>query len=237
MTRPLAVNEIYSAIQGEGLFVGVPTVFLRFQGCSLSCGYCDTKYAIPFYKEGETEGFLRSEDALIEECKKFNCKNFCLTGGDPLNQKHSDLVPFLIRLRKELDAHIVIETGGHVPIGEILDQLRFADVESLVHFCVDYKLSCSGMKDRMKDGAFFPLRSTDSIKYVCASDKDFIEAIAHLTRMRSEEVLATALFSPAWGDPGWTTRLAELVRDLPISHVRFSLQIHKVLYDPVTRCV
>ena len=36
------VHEIYSAIQGEGLYVGERHVFFRLAGCNLDCLFCDT---------------------------------------------------------------------------------------------------------------------------------------------------------------------------------------------------
>ncbi len=36
------VTELFSSIQGEGIYVGVMQVFLRLAGCSLDCCYCDT---------------------------------------------------------------------------------------------------------------------------------------------------------------------------------------------------
>jgi 7-carboxy-7-deazaguanine synthase len=35
--------EIFSSIQGEGIYVGVRQAFLRFHGCKLNCNYCDTR--------------------------------------------------------------------------------------------------------------------------------------------------------------------------------------------------
>jgi 7-carboxy-7-deazaguanine synthase len=35
--------EIFSSIQGEGMYVGSRQAFLRFHGCTLNCCYCDTR--------------------------------------------------------------------------------------------------------------------------------------------------------------------------------------------------
>ena len=34
--------EVFSSIQGEGLQIGQMQSFVRFQGCSLRCRWCDT---------------------------------------------------------------------------------------------------------------------------------------------------------------------------------------------------
>jgi Organic radical activating enzymes len=39
----IPVSEIFYSIQGEGKFVGVPSLFLRFAGCDVGCIWCDTK--------------------------------------------------------------------------------------------------------------------------------------------------------------------------------------------------
>lgn len=40
-TRRLFVTELFSAIQGEGRYVGSRQIFLRLAGCDLRCSYCD----------------------------------------------------------------------------------------------------------------------------------------------------------------------------------------------------
>ena len=38
------INEIFATLQGEATFTGTPSVFIRFQGCEVGCGWCDTKH-------------------------------------------------------------------------------------------------------------------------------------------------------------------------------------------------
>lgn len=50
----LLVSECFGpTIQGEGLLIGRPTVFVRLGGCDYRCRWCDTLYAVlPEFKSG-----------------------------------------------------------------------------------------------------------------------------------------------------------------------------------------
>ena len=54
----LKVTEIFFSIQGEAVFSGWPTVFVRLTGCPLRCQYCDTAYA---FTGGEWRTFTEIE--------------------------------------------------------------------------------------------------------------------------------------------------------------------------------
>ena len=45
------VVEMFDSIEGEGKRSGMPATFIRFAGCNLRCGYCDTAYALFGEKE------------------------------------------------------------------------------------------------------------------------------------------------------------------------------------------
>ena len=53
----MRVSEIFYGLQGEGIHTGIPTVFVRMQGCNLRCAYpCDTPYALDPFGGGEKIG-------------------------------------------------------------------------------------------------------------------------------------------------------------------------------------
>ena len=41
----MRVSEIFYSLQGEGMLVGTPSVFVRLAGCPFRCRWCDTAYA------------------------------------------------------------------------------------------------------------------------------------------------------------------------------------------------
>ena len=61
-TDRVGLVEVFSSIQGEGLFVGCRQVFVRLAGCNISCRYCDTResFAAPKLARIETQPGRRS---------------------------------------------------------------------------------------------------------------------------------------------------------------------------------
>ncbi|MCG6507595.1 7-carboxy-7-deazaguanine synthase QueE, partial [Vibrio parahaemolyticus] len=59
------VNEMFETIQGEGVFTGVPAVFVRLQECPVGCAWCDTKQtwdAEPADERSFDEILVKTED-------------------------------------------------------------------------------------------------------------------------------------------------------------------------------
>ena len=79
-----SISEIFTSIEGEGIFVGKKTLFIRLSGCHLKCRWCDTKYALPL-DSGLDYLIDEIKDLIIKELQPFTYKvNF--TGGEPLLQ-------------------------------------------------------------------------------------------------------------------------------------------------------
>lgn len=76
----MKVIEIFTSLQGEGVLMGTPTTFVRFEGCNLDCQWCDTKYA----REGGRE---MTPHQVLDEVEERNVPFVCLTGGEPMLQE------------------------------------------------------------------------------------------------------------------------------------------------------
>lgn len=95
------ISEIFFSIQGEGMRVGMPMIFLRMTGCNLRCEFCDTKYSL----EGGEEISLCD---LLNALRKYSCKDICITGGEPFYQ---DIFLLCLDL-KRAGYSIAVETNG-----------------------------------------------------------------------------------------------------------------------------
>ena len=234
------INEIYPSLQGEGIRAGYPTIFIRTQGCSLKCTWCDTLYGLPFAKAATEvgEGQYLSVTDIVKTVVDFGAtySDVCITGGDPLQQPHAVLVDLSEQLMR-IGYYIVFETAGHMPTGTLIDDLQFSGFDERFSICADYKLHKSGMTSKMKDKAFLPLRKRDSIKYVVSDTDDWDQAIAHLATQRIARSEVTALFSPVWEGPLGLQGLASAIMgsDPTLAPLQLSLQLHKIIWEPAAR--
>jgi 7-carboxy-7-deazaguanine synthase len=95
----MKINEIFYSLQGEGVYSGTPSVFVRFSGCNLKCPFCDTQH---------NNGVQMSESEIVEHVNKFPCKHIVLTGGEPSLFITESLVDKLHATGK----YVAIETNG-----------------------------------------------------------------------------------------------------------------------------
>ena len=205
----LRITEIFFSIQGETSKIGLPTVFIRLTGCPLRCQYCDTSYA--FYG-GEV---MLIED-IIHQVTKFNCKDVCVTGGEPLAQANSKK---LLKDLADLDFQVSLETGGSISLKE---------VDERVKIIMDIKTPDSDESTKNRWENLELLKQTDELKIVICSREDYQWSKEIIEQYKISEK-CPILFSPCAEsiDP---RDLAEwiLTDQLPI---RFQMQIHKILWN------
>ncbi len=119
----LLINSIYRATEGEGIHIGIPQIFVRFQGCHIGCVNCDSKETWDF-----NPAMTKTLDEVMEEVEVLSqdiIKRISITGGDPLHPSH---IPSVIELIKELKArnyYINIEAAGTRIVKEVFDAVDF----------------------------------------------------------------------------------------------------------------
>jgi len=207
----LKITETFYSLQGEADAVGWPTFFIRLTGCPLRCRYCDTEYA--FYG-----GTWWSVDDLVAEALHAGARRVCVTGGEPLAQKNC--LKLLSRLC-DAGLRVSLETSGALDVGE---------VDPRVVRVVDVKTPGSGEASRNRYENLALLRESDQVKFVLCDRADYEWAREHVVRHGLAE-RCQVLFSPSEGqlEP---SRLAQWILEDRL-HVRFQLQLHKVLWGAV----
>ncbi|MCL2623797.1 MAG: 7-carboxy-7-deazaguanine synthase QueE [Planctomycetaceae bacterium] len=103
----MRVIEIFASRQGEGLWTGQPSAFVRLGACHLRCRFCDTPYAAWVCEPGEQ----LSVDETVERVVSLQQPHVVITGGEPL------LFSETVELTERFDVlgfKITIETSGTV---------------------------------------------------------------------------------------------------------------------------
>ncbi len=101
----LRIAEIFTSIQGEGIWVGTPSTFVRVSGCNLRCAWCDTPYA-----SWNPEGPTLDLTAIIEQVPA-NVSHVVITGGEPMLFDPVNQLAVTLADRGHV---ITIETAGTV---------------------------------------------------------------------------------------------------------------------------
>ena len=104
-----AVLEIYSAVQGEGQRIGVPSTVIRLGGCTVGCKWCDTKYSwkasVPADKRMTLDEIVAKVDDVTTH------KTVFITGGEPLEHPTPMIVDLITALHRR-GYHVTVETSG-----------------------------------------------------------------------------------------------------------------------------
>lgn len=117
------INEIFQTIQGEGVFTGLPAIFVRLQGCPVGCPWCDTRHTWvvdPAREVGvqavldcsnESDSWSKMSTAQILASFQqlgYQARHVVITGGEPCLYDLQDLSTALITAGYQVQ----IETSG-----------------------------------------------------------------------------------------------------------------------------
>jgi len=197
------VEHFYS-IQGEGRYVGVPSLFLRFGGCNMRCeGFacsqeapngkiivgCDTVYAVN--RENFLQNWIEISEAqqLISVLDQYELpKNvdIVLTGGEPLMYADDPVFITFLEAMIARGLRVTFETNGSMAV----DFEQFPVYKKCV-FALSVKLENSGeaYNKRIKPNTIFSLAtnskeaffkfSIDADSINIGLDEQIEEIIAH----------------------------------------------------------
>src|ERR1700716_933574 len=102
----MKISEIFYSVQGEGILVGVPSVFVRTSGCNLRCTWCDTPYT-----SWQPEGEECALEQIVAEVERYPARHVVITGGEPMIAPE---IVTLTQMLRERQRHITIETAGTI---------------------------------------------------------------------------------------------------------------------------
>ncbi len=205
------VNEIFFSIQGESMFTGKPTIFLRFTGCPFNCSYCDTAYAF-------TEGTKMSIDEILNSIINYKTRYLCITGGEPLVQPHlHDLINILL----DENYIITIETSGLVDISRLNKNISIT---------MDIKTPSSNESKNNIFNNINHLKKNDAIKFVIASDEDYIWS-KKIIEKYSLIKICSIYFSPSFNEYSIKTLAENIINDQ--LEVTLQNQFHKQIWGDI----
>jgi len=132
------IVEIFSSLQGEGIYVGDHMTFVRFGKCNMRCVYCDTLEGVCHQDSLRIEvepgsGNFKTFDnpvsatTLTELIQNFDDEFISITGGEPLEQVEflEEWLPSIAPRRR-----ILLETNG-ILHEELTRVLPFVHVVSM----------------------------------------------------------------------------------------------------------
>ena len=197
--------EIFSSIQGEGPDVGAATLFVRFGGCDLRCGWCDSAYTWEPAAECRIETARGSGqwrtlpnplpvEAIVAEAESLDARAHrfvALTGGEPLLQPEA--VHAVARALARLGPAIHLETHG------LAGTALAGVVESVDVVAMDWKLA-SDVR-----------RSSDPPRGAVADFHDAHEAFLEIAR-RAPRVVVKLVITPRSRDEEIDEAIARVAR-------------------------
>ncbi len=180
----MQINEIFGpTIQGEGMHAGVPSVFVRLNGCNLRCAFaggslCDTPYTSHCPEKSDHR---RTDDVADTVAKLVNAiggktghnSHIVITGGEPMLQQ-SAIAEVIDELqRMDYWNPITIETNGTiVPSRELLSVIDLT-------WSVSPKLSTSccfdgtDVSDELRERHRANRINLDALSHIMMSNQDY----------------------------------------------------------------
>ena len=224
------ILEIFSSVQGEGPFMGIKQIFVKFAGCNMKCKFCDLESNFPA-KKFSVEKLLSIIKQISENSGGHH--SVSLTGGEPL--LHKDFLKSFFPKLKEREAglKVYLETNSTLPdsLKEIID---YVDI-----IAMDFKLpSSTGDKDyweRHKEFLNIARKKNCFIKAVITNETNNTDIKKAIEIIRDVDKALLLVLQPVWPMKDVERTKSSLLFDYlflaekKLENVRIMPQMHKVL--------
>ena len=225
------VSEIFSSLQGEGPYLGIKQVFVRFGRCNMHCGYCDE------LEKMKQENFTRMTLAeMLRDIGRLDKDkgphhSVSLTGGEPLF--YTPYLENLLPKLKDRRYGTYLETNGTLP-RELDRVIRFCDI-----IAMDMKpVSSTGDRSYEREHEDFlkiAARKEVFVKVVITPDTKVEEVERCVEIVESVDATIPFIFQPLTDPFGINTKALELIEKTLMKSaekylwdVRVIPQMHKV---------
>ena len=173
---PIAKQGIFRTIQGEGVLIGTPMIFIRIGGCSVGCSECDTDYSI-------VERLHALELSMILSSLSIEPTDWAwITGGEPTDHDLSEFIDVI----RSFGCRVALATAGtkKVQIGRAWGGVDFLSVSP--HFLGDRWVQRSGDQLNLVPG----LNGLAMNDIVMANERGEFKGFIHkfITPMYGEQV-------------------------------------------------
>lgn len=215
----MKINEIFTSIDGEvnKWGQGIPSTFIRTQGCNLRCSFCDTPKALDLAIKDIEQNMSVWE--ILNKTKEIGCKKVTITGGEPLIQ--TDIFVLIDGLI-DLGFHVSIETNGSMYIPRPYLRPQREEYKHLLNWVVDYKMEY----ESLMVVNWLTLSNTDWIKFVVTKE-NVIKIVNTIRQMINEGVRARIAVSAV--DSKEHKWLADLLIEKKMWDITLNVQLHKAL--------
>lgn len=226
----LRLNEMFAAIQGEGILVGTPSIFIRTHGCNLSCSWCDTpETSLEQASEHNKPYKAQPEDIFTYIRERWpGVSNVVVTGGEPMLQSKD--VTHLLKWIGDT-YHITMESNGqfYPTSPQVLAYINLLSLSPKL-FEPDWTTPTVLLAEHCRQSS----GGARQVKIVVETEADVVDAVdrfRELKHMTPQHVDFISIIQPESGKgPEWASRVAELVTtDRRKLKVRVIPQVHKYM--------
>jgi len=230
VSRSYFVNDLYWAIQGEGVLAGTPMVLLRLHGCPVACRFCDTKETWAFREADRRETLAEAlgqnghwasvplEDivAAVKQEAIGGTSWVLITGGEPATQQLRPLVAAL----HGAGFAVALETSG-TREGHLQPKGEPEDDGGADHVTVSPKLGNPGRQPILRR----VVAAADELKFILSEASDLERIDAFLWSMNLDPAPRISLQPESCSPQATALALAECRR----RGWHLSLQSHKFI--------